>query len=316
MLLSFRSISGQTSESAEVFSLGALNEKATRLVMPKLPNVQPRVAGKVEVAVEIDLQKGEVVSATAVSGHPLLRAAAVEAARKTRFAPVLEGFDTLYGKGILTYKVEDFTGRTILNKDARPVLPVIRGGIINGKAADLKKPVYSKEARAGCAAGKVEVLTLVNNWTGKVAAAKAVAGDELLFEASEKAVKETKFSPSNIDGPNDFYVIGRIVYNFDPFARKCVDGGVLNRKALKLPKPVINPDVKIRRESTVRVRVVVDGKGNIIFARVIGELHPLLRYFFETAARQAKFSPTPGPGDILVKGVIIYRIRSNGEIEN
>jgi TonB family protein len=42
----------------------------------------------VTVQVTVD-ETGKVISATAVSGHPLLRAAAVDAARRARFTPTL-----------------------------------------------------------------------------------------------------------------------------------------------------------------------------------------------------------------------------------
>lgn len=71
------------------------------LPKPKYPNEAKaaKAAGKVEVSVTVD-EKGSVVSATAVSGHPLLRNAAVEAAKKAVFAP-----NTLAGKPVKTFTV-------------------------------------------------------------------------------------------------------------------------------------------------------------------------------------------------------------------
>jgi len=43
-----------------------------------------RASGAVKVQVEVD-EKGSVVSANAISGHPLLRAAAEQAARQAKF---------------------------------------------------------------------------------------------------------------------------------------------------------------------------------------------------------------------------------------
>ena len=81
---------GQTSKSV---SGGVLNGKATKLVKPNYPAAAKavRAAGAVNVQITID-ETGSVVAASAVSGHPLLRAAAVEAARASKFAPTrLEG---------------------------------------------------------------------------------------------------------------------------------------------------------------------------------------------------------------------------------
>lgn len=79
-----------------------LNKKATSLPKPAYPATARAVkaSGRVEVAVEID-EKGGVTSASATTGHPLLRRAAEEAARQARFKP--SGAKT---KGVIVY---DFT---------------------------------------------------------------------------------------------------------------------------------------------------------------------------------------------------------------
>ena len=46
---------------------------------------------------------GNVTSANAVSGHPLLRASAVQAARTAKFAPTMLSGQPVSVKGILTY---------------------------------------------------------------------------------------------------------------------------------------------------------------------------------------------------------------------
>jgi protein TonB len=56
----------------------------------------------VNVQVTVD-ETGSVVSARAVSGHPLLHAAAVAAAKQARFAPTLEGGEPVKVSGVLTY---------------------------------------------------------------------------------------------------------------------------------------------------------------------------------------------------------------------
>jgi TonB family protein len=72
---------------------GILNRVAVSLPRPAYPAIarSARASGLVVVQVIID-EEGNVVSASAVSGHPLLRESAVEAARRARFTPVrLEG---------------------------------------------------------------------------------------------------------------------------------------------------------------------------------------------------------------------------------
>ena len=54
------------------------------------------------VQVLID-ESGRVVSASAVSGHPLLRAAAVSAAQGARFSPTLLSGQAVKVSGVITY---------------------------------------------------------------------------------------------------------------------------------------------------------------------------------------------------------------------
>jgi protein TonB len=70
-----------------------LNGKVISSVPPAYPPIAraARAEGTVVVRIVID-ETGRVISASAVSGHPLLRASAVAAARQWRFAPTyLEG---------------------------------------------------------------------------------------------------------------------------------------------------------------------------------------------------------------------------------
>ena len=83
---------------------GVLNGKATSLPKPPYPPAARavRAAGAVSVQVLID-ESGNVVSATAVSGHPLLRAAAVQAARGARFSPTQLSGQPVKVSGVITY---------------------------------------------------------------------------------------------------------------------------------------------------------------------------------------------------------------------
>lgn len=88
----------------KVISGGVLNGKATSLPTPvHPPNVEADgVSGAVTVQVLID-ELGKVTDPKAISGHPLLRPAAVEAARKATFSPTtLEGIPVKVS-GVLIY---------------------------------------------------------------------------------------------------------------------------------------------------------------------------------------------------------------------
>ena len=83
---------------------GVLNGKATSLPKPAYPPAARavRATGSVSVQVLVD-EKGNVVTATAVSGHPLLKQAAVEAAKNAKFSPTMLSGKAVKVKGVLTF---------------------------------------------------------------------------------------------------------------------------------------------------------------------------------------------------------------------
>jgi len=85
-------------------SLGVINGKASRLVTPPYPPAAKAVhaSGAVNVSVSIDVN-GNVVSASAVSGHPLLRQAAEQAARQSKFTPTVLSGVAVPVTGIIVY---------------------------------------------------------------------------------------------------------------------------------------------------------------------------------------------------------------------
>ena len=90
----------------------------------------------------------------------------------------------------------------------------ISGGVINGKAIKLVKPIYPKSAKATKASGAVNVQVELDE-AGNVVSAKAVSGHPLLAEAAEEAARQSKFAITNLSG-EPVRVTGVIVYNFLP----------------------------------------------------------------------------------------------------
>jgi|GEM_PF-2895487 len=90
-------------------------------------------------------------------------------------------------------------------------------------------------------------------------------------------------------------------------ARAPISGGVLNGKAISLPKPAYPPVARAAKASgTVVVQVTVDENGNVISAHAVSG-HPLLQAAAVAAARAAKFPPTKLSGQpVKVNGVINY----------
>jgi protein TonB len=89
--------------------------------------------------------------------------------------------------------------------------------------------------------------------------------------------------------------------------RAPISGGVLNGKAISLPKPAYPPIAKAAHASgTVTVQVTIDENGNVISAHAVSG-HPLLQAVAVAAARGARFSPTKLSGQpVKVTGVITY----------
>lgn len=213
-----------------------------------------------------------------------------------------------------------------------PEPKIINGGIINGKAISLPKPVYPEEAKAAKIEGKVFVDVLIDE-DGNVISALAATdarkvykmqdmqevaseippADPLLRAAAEKAALEAKFSPTRL---NDVpvKVRGTITYNFvaddsvAPGSPKIVNGGgVINGKAKSLPRPEYPPAARaVRAGGTVMVQVTIDENGDIVSASAVSG-HPLLRPAAVKAAREAKFAPTSVDGNpVRVTGVLVY----------
>jgi len=86
-----------------------------------------------------------------------------------------------------------------------------------------------------------------------------------------------------------------------------ISGGVLNGKAISLPKPAYPMIARQAHASgTVIVQVLIDEAGNVISAHAVSG-HPLLQAASVAAARQAKFASTRLSGQpVKVNGVIQY----------
>ncbi|HKR15647.1 MAG TPA: TonB family protein [Pyrinomonadaceae bacterium] len=90
-------------------------------------------------------------------------------------------------------------------------------------------------------------------------------------------------------------------------AAKPIEGGLLNSKAVSLPKPQVPEEARrIRASGKVTVAVIVDETGKVISAKAIDGPLPL-RAAAEAAARQATFAPTTQDGiTVKVSGTLTY----------
>ncbi len=104
-LLAVQIASAQTPrETAKPVSGGVLNGKAETLAKPAYPSAARAVnaEGAVSVQVLID-EEGTVVSAEAVSGHPLLQEAARSAALQSKFKPTTISGQAVKVSGVIVY---------------------------------------------------------------------------------------------------------------------------------------------------------------------------------------------------------------------
>jgi TonB family protein len=87
-----------------VISGGVLNARAVSKPQPAYPPIAKvaRAQGVVTVQVLVD-ECGCVTSAKAVSGHPLLQQAAVQAAEQAKFVPTYLHGQPMIVEGVLTY---------------------------------------------------------------------------------------------------------------------------------------------------------------------------------------------------------------------
>lgn len=92
-------------KAPDSISMGQLTAaQATKMVMPVYSDVarKANIEGKVTVYVTLD-EAGNVATAKAESGHPFLRQAAEDAARKSKFKPAMFGTTPVKGSGFIVY---------------------------------------------------------------------------------------------------------------------------------------------------------------------------------------------------------------------
>ncbi len=224
--ISLLNVSAQTDQKIKTISKGVVNGSAVSLPKPVYPAAAKavRAGGTVNVQVTID-EQGNVIAASAVSGHPLLRQASETAARAAKFkGTLLEGV-AVKVNGVIVYNfvpppIPAYTQGQSNTVTSSALATGIVGSsdnsarILNGQAANLVKPAYPAAARALGASGTVMVKVSIDE-EGNVVSAEAVSGHELLRDASEQAALGAKFSPTLLQGI-PVKVRGVIVYNFVP----------------------------------------------------------------------------------------------------
>lgn len=101
----------------------------------------------------------------------------------------------------------------VVTAQESPAIPKhVSGGVLNGRATSLAKPVYPPAAKAVNAEGAVNVQVTIDE-SGNVISANATSGHPLLRDAAVQAARASKFEPTMLSG-QAVKITGVIVYNF------------------------------------------------------------------------------------------------------
>jgi Ca-activated chloride channel family protein len=168
----------------KTISGGVVNGKATNLAAPTYPAAAKAVtaSGAVSVQVVID-ERGNVISATATSGHPLLRSAAVAAAQQSKFAPTMLSGNPVKVTGVVVYNfapqnstatvTSTIASSEIVNESKRPTLTTEMTkrqkleAKMHPKIAELLKKLKQSQTPDSTfvRSGKAEIIVLVDSLT-------------------------------------------------------------------------------------------------------------------------------------------------------
>src|SRR5262245_39368689 len=188
---------------------GVSKDIAPGEVLVKAQPIYPAIAkqinasGEVQVAVVIS-ETGRVIEAKAIKGHPVLRAAAEDAARKWVFKPTILDGKPVRQPGTLTFV---FTAPPPPPSDPPAAATGaetsqkinVSGGVLQGKAINRVQPPYPPIARAARASGAVQVQVTISE-AGEVIEASVISGHPLLRDAALQAARQWQFKPTELSG--------------------------------------------------------------------------------------------------------------------
>lgn len=216
-----------------------------------------------------------------------------------------------------------------------------RDDVEEAKLLSVPKVVVPKETSETGLGGKVNVFVAIDedgnvtsiqsvNGPGPVCPSVKRADIAAIRNAAGTAATGAKFSPAtkkgkptkstlwlNFDFPENpgkfkptfsAAPVGGSTGNAeDNDAPRVIKGGVINGKALKLPRPDYPRAARaVRASGAVVIQVLIIEDGTVFSAEPVSG-HPLLRMAARQAACEAKFSPTSLEGSLVrVSGVITY----------
>ncbi|MGD9590188.1 MAG: energy transducer TonB [Pyrinomonadaceae bacterium] len=214
-----------------------------------------------------------------------IRAAAAEAAKLARFVPIKAGEPELSRSWVRfefqSSGKEEVYSATAVPPDTKPSEPE--------KSSKDKTKITVKGDRdySAATAPPPDYVGPVN--TTGTASAGSAGPDKFTVVGDRNDGTFSSSSPGYID------------------TGKRISGGVLNGKALSLPKPPYPPAARaVRASGAVSIQVLIDTNGEVFSAQTVSG-HPLLRPAAAIAACGARFSPTLLQGQpVKVSGIITY----------
>jgi TonB family protein len=177
---------------------------------------QINASGEVQVSIVID-ENGRVIEAKATRGHPVLRSAAEDAARKWVFKPTLLDGKPVKQPGTLTFVFMSPPPPTsdppaAATSAETPEKLNVSGGVLQGNAIKRVQPPYPPIAKAARASGPVQVQITISE-TGEVIEASVINGHPLLRDAALQAARQWLFKPTELSGV-PVKVQGILTFNF------------------------------------------------------------------------------------------------------
>lgn len=188
----------------KTISGGVVNGKAVSLPAPALPSAAKMVGtnGSVSVQVLID-ENGNVIAANAVGGHPLLRSAAVGAARNSKFRPTQLSGQPVKVTGVIVYNFG--IGQTTILSSASeipeeneppPTAEMKRQRILNEKLhpqilaiVERLKTENSQNIKENFAkGGKAKIEVWLTEFTPEVLEKLSKLGFEIIEEKQQKFI--------------------------------------------------------------------------------------------------------------------------------
>ena len=229
-----------------------------RRVEPEYPQVAKTAGAHGVVEMEVTVAPdGRVKTVKAISGHPMLIDAAVEAVKQWVYTP--------QPAEVTTAVKLAFAGETLPQRG--------QGNIQQAVLISRKEPVYPEEAKRAGAMGMVTLNATIDK-EGRVREVHVISGHPMLQQAAVDAVREWRYRPTMLNGAA-VETETQIVLNFagdkssPPAAAGAGDGsGFESAKLISRREPVYAGGALKDTECTVtfRATIGVDGRPSNIRA--------------------------------------------------